>query len=429
MSEETKEDPSMFQSLQKAVVSRVTRAKTYVTQKIPFLSKEQKPKEGKVSKESKASTDSFTDPPPEEQKNYTVISATITEVVALLQALPSDSKGIRDTLTKANAILEDQRSILLKGDPSARDQSHATAITDVVQSLTKLSADPSNVANVSTVVSMAISTLNTIASTMVQVSVSGVFQKLLSFLQQLIYPLLVLYMASLVANEMIVYPSPIRIFFFIFVVLLCLVFSPALVVLIFYYMIKAAYSYYRNQLEQQEIEVRIFPRIFALLPVTTTPPMSLWGRLFKYPFYYPKTDNDRKELERTNGKEEKKSIMDEYMDALEASFPYGEKVKGSEPFAKRFETVEQNIMHLHSRPVAPSVPPSVAPSAPLLNHVRPNVNRGIAPEIVPVTLPGFLLPSTGKGASPLGSSEGKSVTSGGHRHSRRNGEGWSWNGI
>jgi len=174
----------------------------------------------------------------------------------------------------------------------------------------------------------------------------------------LIYPLLILYLASLVSNEMIVYPAPIRFIFFVFVLTICSLFSPATVILVFYYLVKAGYSYYRNELEDRDgdtTEIRIYPRIFAILPIATTPATSLIGRFFKYPFYYPKTEEDRKVLERTDGKGG--SIMDEYMEVLKESFPYGETVKGSEPFAERYATIEKNMKRIHQAPVAVSAVP------------------------------------------------------------------------
>jgi hypothetical protein len=301
MSKETEKE-SMFQSFQKTVSSHMTNAKAYVIQKIPFFSNT------KDKEKDKASTDSFADPPPPETKNYTVLATTLTDVVAQLQALPSDSKGLRDSVNNGVAILQDLKGTLLQGDPSIRDKSHASAITDVIQNLEKLSKESAttvNTSNVTTVIAIATTTLNTVASTMTQVSASGIFNKIIEIIQQLFYPLLILYLASLVSNEMIVYPAPIRFLFFLFVLTLCSIFSPATVILVFYYLVKAGYSYYRNHLEERDgdtTEIRIYPRIFAVLPITTTPGESLLGRFFKYPFHYPKTEKDRKELERTDGK-------------------------------------------------------------------------------------------------------------------------------
>ena len=374
MSKETEKE-SMFQSFQK-VISRVTQATNDIAQKIPFLSTyiahDKGKDEGKDQNRGKASTDSFADPPPADKppadkppadaqpKNYTVLATTLTDVVSQLQALPTDSKGLRESLTNGVAILQDLKGTLLQGDPSTRDQSHASAITDVIQNLEKLSKESAtsvNTSNLTTVMAIATTTLNTVASTMTQVSASGIFNKIIEFIKQLIYPLLILYLASLVSNEMIVYPAPMRFMFFLFVLILCSVFSPATVILVFYYLVKAGYSYYRNELEDREGDttpVRIYPRIFAILPITTTPGASFLGRFFKYPFHYPKTEEDRKELERTEG-DGKKSIMDEYMEALKESFPYGETVKGSEPFTERYATIEKNMKRIHQAPVVPVV--------------------------------------------------------------------------
>ena len=399
-----KKEPSMFQSFQKTVSSHMTNAKAYVTQKIPFFSNTKDTTQDK----DKASTDSFADPPPAPQptKNYTVLATSLTDAVAQLQALPSDSKGLRDVLTKVVAILQDLKGTLLQGDPSIRDKSHASAITDVIQNLEKLSNESAttvNTSNVTTVIAIATTTLNTVASTMTQVSASGIFNKIIEIIQQLFYPLLILYLASLVSNEMIVYPAPIRFLFFFFVLTLCSAFSPATVILVFYYLVKAGYSYYRNHLEDRDgdtTEIRIYPRIFALLPITTTPGESLLGRFFKYPFHYPKTEKERKELERTDGKVDGKgSIMDEYMEVLKESFPYGETVKGSEPFAERYEKIEKNIKRLHQAPAVPVVP--VVPSPTTSADNRPPTigskgtpSRTLPAVIVPKASSSVALPAT-----------------------------------
>jgi hypothetical protein len=394
MSKDTEKE-SMFQSFQKKVSSHMTRASAYVTQKIPFFSNT-KDKDTK----DKASTDSFADPPPApapETKNYTVLATSLTDVVSQLQALPTDSKGLRDALSKVVAILQDLKGTLLQGDPSIRDKSHASAITDVIQNLEKLSKESAttvNTSNVTTVIAIATTTLNTVASTMTQVSASGIFNKIIEIIQQLFYPLLILYLASLVSNEMIVYPAPIRFLFFFFVLTLCSVFSPATVILVFYYLVKAGYSYYRNHLEDRDgdtTEIRIYPRIFAVLPITTTPGASLLGRFFKYPFHYPKTELERKELERTDGKGG--SIMDEYMEVLKESFPYGETVKGSEPFAERYEKIEKNIKRIHQAPVPiltnnPSIPPLPA-------VIVPKASRNAAP----TSLPAVIVPKASSNAA------------------------------
>ena len=406
----------MFQSFKKAVSSRVTQATTYVTQKIPFFSKDtdtdtDKDNDNDKDKDNdkdtdtdtdkdKESTDSFTDAPASESpKNYTVLATSITDVVSQLQALPSDSNGLRDTLTKVVAILQDLKGVLLQGDPSIRDQSHSSAITDVIQNLEKLSNESAttvNTSNVTTVIAIATTTLNTVASTMTQVSASGIFNKIIEIIQQLFYPLLILYLASLVSNEMIVYPAPIRFLFFFFVLTLCYVFSPATVILVSYYLVKAGYSYYRNHLEDRDgdtTEIRIYPRIFAVLPITTTPGASLLGRFFKYPFHYPKTELERKELERTDGKGG--SIMDEYMEVLKESFPYGETVKGSEPFAERYEKIEKNIKRIHQAPAVPAVPAPITNSA---DNLPPTIGSKGTPSRTP---PAVIAPkASSSGALP-----------------------------
>jgi hypothetical protein len=109
-----------------------------------------------------------------------------------------------------------------------------------------------------------------------------------------LFPFLALMLAMIVANEMIVYSVPIRIIFFIFIFIICL-FPPVSIGLGIFYLFKGGYSYYVNNMTDRP-KREIMPTIYALLPITTTKPVSSLGSFLMYPFTYPKTGTAEEQL-------------------------------------------------------------------------------------------------------------------------------------
>lgn len=114
--------------------------------------------------------------------------------------------------------------------------------------------------------------------------------------------------AMIVANQFIVHPWIIRIIMFIFTFVMLLI-NPILMFAFFIYFIgRISYVAYRNSRIKTEnpditdpvmlkkLKKSLLPHIFALLPIITDPPQSRLGNIFKYPFYYPKTDKSRQTL-------------------------------------------------------------------------------------------------------------------------------------
>lgn len=154
------------------------------------------------------------------------------------------------------------------------------------------------------------------------------------------YPLLVIILAMLVSNEMIMYAAPIRAIFFIFVIILCIKFSFPAGVLTTYYLGKAGYSYYINNLSDGPKQ-RIMPRVFAILPILMNKERPWYTRYLLYPFTYPKTEKKAGYL---------KEIMDTYLQSLKDSFPFAEKIlkEGSvEGFQEKFDKVKEYLDTMH----------------------------------------------------------------------------------
>ena len=71
--------------------------------------------------------------------------------------------------------------------------------------------------------------------------------------------------AVIVANDMIIYPVPIRIIFFVFTAALIYLNDIAAFVIVTYYILKALYRSNKNK--NSENKERIFPKIFGILPI------------------------------------------------------------------------------------------------------------------------------------------------------------------
>ena len=179
-------------------------------------------------------------------------------------------------------------------------------------------------------------------------SIKRLFGKIGNQLQNIVsilfFPLIALVLSMLVANEMIVYNPPIRILFFLFTFLLCIFLRSYMMALSFFYIVKAGYSYYINNMTDGP-KRNIMPTIFALLPITTYQPVSSYGSFFIYPFRYPKSEEARNKLP---------ELMKDYENQLEESFPGLSQVQNLPMFVKDLENVKEYITHLHDVKESPT---------------------------------------------------------------------------
>jgi flagellar biosynthesis GTPase FlhF len=162
------------------------------------------------------------------------------------------------------------------------------------------------------------------------------------------YPVLTLLMASLISNEMIVYPSPIRLGFFLFTLFVCMMIKPVIFLLGFYFLCKKGYDYYINELMWQEGMPKeiIMTTLFAFLPLTTNESEGRIKNFFMKPFQYGG------QFSQKDGEELAKR-MEMYEEDLREAFPYLEKIKNKEPFAPRLEKITTQLKTLHDFVVLP----------------------------------------------------------------------------
>lgn len=170
----------------------------------------------------------------------------------------------------------------------------------------------------------------------------------------LFFPLLSLYVASLVANDLIVYPVAIRVIFFIFVFVLSLTNMLIASGLGLFYVGKKLYELYlnRDRDDKPNPPIKLMPRIFALLPITTTESDNIVGKIFLYPFRYLKEEsleaNSNGIVPKTQ-EEYLKDVMDKYKKNLSDSFPYYKKVSGE--FVEQKKEFDKIHDKMHVKPI------------------------------------------------------------------------------
>ena len=209
-------------------------------------------------------------------------------------------------------------------------------------------------------------TLPTKTTTVDQIDISRILENVYDKGSQLVsilfYPILSLYLASLVANELIVYPAPIRLIFFILVLVLCNIFAYIAILMGGYYICKKLYEMYLNrEQDPPQPRVKLMPKIFAMIPFTTYTSDNGLVNLFLYPFRYLKGDNAEKDFSFLQ------ILMKKYTDSLNESFPYYEVIRTTEEiFTDRKEIFDktENNMHKLMKPKEKEAPKESA-TAPL----------------------------------------------------------------
>ena len=208
-------------------------------------------------------------------------------------------------------------------------------------------------------------------------SVSRFFKKIGSHTSNIVtaifVPLMALILSMYVTNELIVYSAPIRLIFFIMTFMICFIFTPFMVLLAGYYLCKWGYEYYLNQLSNGP-KTKVMPTIFAMLPLTTTIPVSSFSAFFMYPFTYPKNEKDAKQLP---------IIMNNYLESLKNAFTYFDKVQNLPFIAEGFKTLSDNIEHLHDVPEV-KISENKKSDAPLPPTITPTVNNTSRVNLTPL---------------------------------------------
>jgi hypothetical protein len=180
-----------------------------------------------------------------------------------------------------------------------------------------------------------------------------VYTQTIEVLKIVIFPFIALMLAMIVANEAIIYSVPIRIIFFVCVLLVCIYSKVICVLLAIFYTIKGGYSYYVNNMTDIKSKQEIMPTIYTLLPISTYKPMTTLSAFLMYPFVYPKTVNAEKQLPIT---------METYWNNLEKSFNNFDKMKTLPIIANKLQNLKKKLLELHNPTVAVvNTPPQSQP--------------------------------------------------------------------
>jgi hypothetical protein len=159
-----------------------------------------------------------------------------------------------------------------------------------------------------------------------------------------IIPFIALMTAMVVANDMIVYSVPIRVIFFVFILISSIIIPLIPIIITIVYLFKGGYVMYLKHVRKQVDIPTILPVIFSLLPITTHIPSSKLGSLLLYPFRYPKTEEGVKKLTK---------VMDDYKISLEQSFTDYDSIEKTMPISKRVEEMTKFLSSLNKIPEHP----------------------------------------------------------------------------
>jgi hypothetical protein len=168
-------------------------------------------------------------------------------------------------------------------------------------------------------------------------SFSRILDKVWYYIQQGIYPLLCILMASFIANEMIMYSPIIRVAFFIFFLMVCLSSSGILSSIGMYYLLKLLYGVYVNYMTDRP-KIKLLPTIYSVLPLMIDRPLLPIAALFLYPFTYPKTKPDEEALIKT---------MKLYQKDLDLSYP----ALTNDVTPDKVKKAKDYLKHMHDTPV------------------------------------------------------------------------------
>lgn len=186
------------------------------------------------------------------------------------------------------------------------------------------------------------------------------------FWNVLLIPLLALFMASFVANELIMYPVGIRLIFFAFTLFICATTKWVIYAMCIYYFGKKIYQNYLNRERDDKPDppIRLMPKIFAFLPIMIKDPnASGFLESLKRPFQYLKEDDDVANEFGKTSKDSLNDIMETYKTSLKESFPFYETVKTNDIFVKRQEQLDEHFSEMHDQPqkriIEPTLPPTI----------------------------------------------------------------------
>lgn len=152
--------------------------------------------------------------------------------------------------------------------------------------------------------------------------------------------------AMIVSNQFIMQPKTIRIIMFIFTYVMVLINPLIMFGMFLYYIGRSIYVAFvnsniklTNPAEYDVLKMAYLPHIFALLPISITQGETQLARILKYPFFYPKTEKSRKNLE---------NDMDKYFKYVRGGIINIDGLENDYPVLKsKLEEYRKKIIDMH----------------------------------------------------------------------------------
>jgi len=149
--------------------------------------------------------------------------------------------------------------------------------------------------------------------------------------------------AVIVANEMIIYRPAVRLFYFILILILCVLFLPFRIIISIYYFIRWAFNKYKKSEGEGS---GFFPKIYAFIPWSTD-----YNKMWPLRYLTPDigdTPLDQAFADKSFQKDLKKAYylgekMVEYFDVLQSADPFS----GYDAYKKNFANVTKSLFEMH----------------------------------------------------------------------------------
>lgn len=168
-------------------------------------------------------------------------------------------------------------------------------------------------------------------------------QRILAIVGQVMIYFVALIFAMLAANQMIFEPKVLRAAIFIIILLIPLFTPIFLIPFAIYYIGRMLYIVYLRSTPEHKNDnpkLSLLPAVFCMLPLTTVPGEYAITRLFKYPFFYPQSDESAERI----GKMQK-----EYEEDLQGSvYKWADLIKSYTIFKTAVEEFSSELKELNT---------------------------------------------------------------------------------
>ena len=168
-------------------------------------------------------------------------------------------------------------------------------------------------------------------------------QRIMAIVGQVMIYFIALIFAMLAANQMIFEPKALRAAIFIIILLIPLFTPIFLVPFAIYYIGRMLYIVYLRSTPEHKNDnpkLSLLPAVFCMLPLTTVPGEYAITRFFKYPFFYPQSDESAERISK---------MQKEYEEDLQGSvYKWADLIKNYTIFKTAAEEFSSELKELNT---------------------------------------------------------------------------------